>query len=256
MLMKNLLPMRIHPKNDASYVIEVDVKRVGCSRNAGRDVEATERHLQEVRSKGYQVHGAAGICFKSRCLITNEDTIEVQGRQTSGEAEFVAIAHESNIYVSVGSDHNDRSLGDLWTPMLGKVYDTAKTKQMVPAVVARDAWLYDDVKEHWDDIVVKSSVTASNQRIPYQEFKLSDLLGLDYYLEHASWIEEDGSVLLGGSSGILSTLPEDVYQGQNTLEDVIFPADFHIEMLDPVLKRTVTHGYSVISLEEPGSLSL
>ena len=49
MLMKNVLTMRIHPKNGASYLVEVDVKRVGCSRNANRKVEATERDLQEVR---------------------------------------------------------------------------------------------------------------------------------------------------------------------------------------------------------------
>jgi hypothetical protein len=182
--------------------------------------------------------------------------MEVQGPQTSGEVEFVAIRHGSDIYVSVGSDHNDRSLGDLWTAMLGRIHDTAKSKQMVPAVVAKDAWLYDEVKEHWDEIVLKSFVTASNQRVPYQEFELRNLLGLEYYLSNAPWFEQDGSVLLGGSTGRLSTVPETVYQGQTTLEDVIFPPDFHFEMLDPVLNRTISHSYSVISLEEPGSLSL
>ena len=180
----------------------------------------------------------------------------MQGPQTSGEVEFVAMRHASNIYVSVGSDHNDRSLGELWTAMLGRINDTAKTKQMVPAVVAKDAWLYDDVRDHWDQIVLKSFVTVSNQRVPYQEYKLEDLLDLEHYLNHASWFEEGGSVLLGGSKGILPTVPENVYQGQATSEDVIFPADFHFEMFDPVLNRKVSHGYGVISLEEEGSLSL
>ena len=256
MLMKNVLPMHIHPKDSESYLVEVDVKRVGCSRNSIRDVEASERDLQEVRSKGYQVHGTASICFKSRYLLTNEDMVEVQGTHTSGEVEFVAIRHGGDIYVSVGSDHNDRSLRDMWTAMLGKVYDSAKTKQIVPAVVARDAWLYEDVKDHWDEIVLKSFVTASNQKIPYQEFKLADLLGLEYYLKRASWLEEDGSALLGGTTGRLRTVPENIYQGQTTREDVVFPTDFHFEMLDPVLNRAISHGYDVTSLEEPGALSL
>jgi hypothetical protein len=168
MLLKNVLTMHVHPKGRASYPVEIDVRRVGCSRNASRNVETTERFLEETRSKGYQVHGAAAVCFRSRYLLTNEDVIEVQGPHTSGEVEFVALRHGGNFYISVGSDHNDRSLEALWTAMLGKVYDTAKTKQMVPAAVAKDAWLYDDVRDHWDEIVLKSFVTVSDRRVLYQ----------------------------------------------------------------------------------------
>ena len=256
MLMTNALTMQIHPKDGASYPVEVNVTRVGCSRYASRDVEATESYLKEVRSNGYLVHETAGVCFRSRYLLTNEDAIEVQGPQTTGEAEFVAIRHQGSIYVAPGSDHNDRSLNELWTSMLGKISDTAKTKQMVPAVVARDAWLYDDLKGHWDEIVVKSSVTVSGQSVPYQEFKLGELLDLEYYLDSASWLQQDGSVLLGGSGSMVPNVPENVYQGQIGFEGVIFPADFHFEMIDPVLDRSLAHGYDIICLEEPGSLSL
>jgi hypothetical protein len=62
--------------------------------------------------------------------------------------------------------------------------------------------------------------------------------------------------LLGGTGGILSSVPENIYHGQSTLDGVIFPADFHVEMLDPVLNRTISHGYRVVCLEGPGSLSL
>lgn len=256
MLMTNILTMKISPAGQASYTIDLDVKKVGCSRNAARDLEATNIWLEEIRAGGYQVHPAAGICFRSRYLLTNEDMIEVQGPQTSGEIEFVAAIHQGEAFISVGSDHNDRSLGELWTSMLGKVYDTAKTKQMVPAVVAGEAWPYEDVKGHWDDIVLKSSVTASGRRVPYQEYRLADLLDLEYYLGRCSWFNENGSVLLGGSSGLLPSVPENVYQGQSSFQDVIFPHDFHMEMVDPVLGRTIAHSYTVSSLEDTGSLSL
>lgn len=256
MLMNNILSLHIHPQNGDSYPIEVDVKRIGCSRNASRDVEAAEKYLEEFRTKGYKVHEAAGVCFRSRYLLTNEDTIEVQGAQTSGEVEFVAIRHKGNIYISTGSDHNDRSLENLQTEMLGKVFDSAKLKQMVPAVVAKDAWRYDDIKDHWDEIVLKSFVTVSNQKTLYQEFKLSNLLDLEYYIARDTWLAEDGSVLLGGSSGGSSAVPENIYQGQSTLDGVVFPTDFHFEMFDPVLDRTLSHGYDILSLEQPGSFSL
>ena len=256
MLMKNILTMNISPAKKESYSIDVDVKKVGCSRNAGRDLEATNAWLEGIRARGYEIHPAAGICFRSRYLITNEEAIEVQGPQTPGEVEFVAAVHQGDVVISVGSDHNDRSLGELWTAMLGKVYDTAKSKQMVPAVVAREAWPYEDVRGHWDDIVLKSYVTISDRRIPYQEYRLADLLDLEYYRGRCSWFEENGSILLGGSGGLLPSVPENVYQGQSSLQDVIFPHDFHIEMFDPVLGRTIAHSYTVSPLEDPGSLSL
>ena len=256
MLLKNVLSLNIHPRDGSTYPVEVAVGRVGNSRYASRDVEATEGNLGEIRSRGYLVHEAAGICFRSRYLLTTEDAIEVQGPQTSGEVEFVAVRHGGNLYVSVGSDHNDRSVEELSTTMLGKIYDTAKSKQMVPAVMARDAWPYDDVKEHWDEIVIKSAVTMSGRRIPYQEAKLETLLDLEYYLSRDAWFRADGSVLLGGSGGMSTDLPKDLYQGQATQEGVTFPADFQFEMIDPVLGRTISHGYDVISLEEAGSLSL
>ena len=256
MLMTNTLATLVHPKDGAPYPIEVDVTRLGCSRNAARDVEATQREVDQVRAGGSKMHGPAGICFKSRYLITNEEAIEVQGPHTSGEVEFVAIRQGGELFVSVGSDHNDRSLDDLWTPMLGKVHDTAKTKQMAPAVVARDAWRYDDMKDHWDDIVMKSSVTVSDELVPFQEFKLADLLDLEYHLVHADWLQQDGAVLLGGSGALAPGAPESIYVGQTDLDGVIFPADFHFEMIDPVLGRTISHGYDVFSLEGPDSLSL
>jgi len=256
MLMKNTLTMDIVCAEGESYSIEVEVRKVGCSRHAGRNVESTNELLDGIRAKGYQVHPAAGICFRSRYLITNEATIEVQGLQTSGEVEFVAVMHEGDVFISVGSDHNDRSLGELWTSMLGKVYDTAKSKQMVPAAIAREAWPYDDVRGHWDDLVLRSFVTASGQRVPYQEYRLAELLDLEYYLGRYSWLGKEGSVLLGGSGSILPSVPRNVYQGQSSLEDMIFPHDFHFEMTDPVLKRTIAHSYTVLALEDPGSLSL
>ncbi len=256
MLMKNILSMQVSPANDEPYSIDVEVKKVGCSRHAGRAVESTNELLNEIRAKGYQIHPAAGICFKGRYLITNEEGIEVQGAQTSGEVEFAALVIGGDLFVSVGSDHNDRSLEELWTVMLGKVYDTAKSKQMVPAVVAREAWPYEDIKGHWDDIVLKSFITESGHKIPYQEFRLGELLDLDYYLDRCSWLKEDGSILLGGSGDILPSVPQNVYQGQSSLQEVTFPSDFHFEIFDPVLERTIAHSYKVSSLEADGALSL
>ena len=256
MLMENRLTMRILPNTGRPYEYRMNVRRICCSRNADRNVSATESELDKLRKQGWQVHGAAAFALRSRYLLTNERGVEVQGVHTSGEVEFAAIAGKDTLYVSVASDHNDRSLTELWAPNLGKVHDTAKAKQMVPAVVAEEAWPYDDVREHWDDLVLRSSVTHRGQRVPYQEFRLAQLVDLEHYLREYPWLKEEGSVLLGGSSGILANLPKEVYQGQSTFEDTVFPPDFHFEIHDPVLKRSISHSYEISALEPPGSLSL
>jgi hypothetical protein len=256
MLMRNILTLQIEPRQGKAFPIEVEVRRIGCSRNAARDIDGTKAGIAETRAQGYSMHAHAGICFRSRYLLTSEAAIEVQGAQTSGEVEFVAIRHAGDIYLSVGSDHNDRSLCEMTTTMLGKVYDTAKMKQLAPAAVASKAWLYEEVKDHWDDIVLRSYVTVEGDRIMLQEFPLSNLLDLSYYLDDCPWFAEEGSVLFGGSSSLAAGVPDHVYQGQDSMDGVYFAPDFHCEMMDPVLSRTLTHSYNILALEEPGSLGL
>ena len=256
MLMHPKLTVTVHPVDEDPYTLVGEIKKIGCSRNAGRDTNATEEQLDDVRKTGYQVHGAGGVCFRSRYLITNENEIEVQGPQTSGEVEFAALRIKDRLLISVGSDHNDRTIGKLWSPVLGKVFDTAKAKQLAPAVVAPVAWDYEDIKDHWDELILSSSLMVSGDKMPYQEYRLSTLLDLEHYMEHHPWFAVEGSVLFGGSSGLLSSIPDHIYKGQEHLDGIEIPQNFHIAMRDPILGRTISHSYEVIALEEQGSLSL
>ena len=60
--------------------------------------------MDALRAEGYLIHGNPNVCAKSRYLLTNEDVIEVQGPQTSGEVEYAAIFDGGEIFISVGSD--------------------------------------------------------------------------------------------------------------------------------------------------------
>jgi hypothetical protein len=256
LLNENRLEFNIVEKDGSTLTREVSVKRLFLGRNAGRDIEGTRASLDVLRAEGYAVHGNPNLCRKSCYLLTNEDSIEVQGPQTSGEVEYVAIFGGGEIFVSVGSDHNDRTLYYLWTQALGKVADSAKSKQMCPAVVARSAWRYEDVKDHWDELNLKSFVLVNGSKIPYQDFKLADLVDLEYQLRTNPSLREDGTVLFGGSSAMLSAVPSTIYMGQASIEGLIFPGNFSFELADPKLQRKISHSYSIDSLEEVGSLSL
>jgi hypothetical protein len=255
-LKENRLEFNIMEKDGSSFVRSVSVRKLLLGRNTSRNVEGTKQSLDALRAEGYLVHGNPNVCAKSRYLLTNEDVIEVQGPQTSGEAEYVAIFTGGEIFVSVGSDHNDRTLYRLWTQALGKVGDTAKSKQMCPAVVASSAWRYADVKDHWDILNLKSFVTVGGAKIPFQDFRLTDLVDLEYHLRTNPSLREDGTVLFGGSSEMLPNVPSNIYKGQALLQGLIFPRDFAFELVDPVLQRKISHSYVIASLEEAGSLSL
>jgi hypothetical protein len=244
-LMENNIEFDLHAVNGLVSPRSVSVRRLCLGRNCGRDVKAVRESLDKKRALGYSVHGNPNVCRKSRYLLTNEDVIEVQGPQTSGEVELVAVVDTGEVLITVGSDHNDRSVETMWTEALGKVFDTAKSKQMVPAVVAKDAWRYLDVRDNWDRLNLRSSVTVSDDRVPLQDFSLSDLVDLEHHFAANPWLREDGTVLFMGSSSMLPTVHLESY-----------PQDFYFEVVDPVLHRTISHYYRVQSLEESGSRSL
>ncbi|MHA2394283.1 MAG: DUF2848 family protein [Promethearchaeota archaeon] len=224
------------------------VKRLCFGRHCSRDTDSTRISLDLKRAEGYTVHGNPNICMTSRYLLTNDDVIEVQGPQTSGEVEIVAIVDKDDILISVGSDNNDHSIKTMWTETLGKVYDTAKSKQMVPAVLAKHAWRYEEVKAHWDRLILKSFITLSGEKIPYQNFTLSDLVDLEYHYRTNPWLKEDGVFFFGGTSNTLSSVPSKIYKP--AIGGEIFPSDFHFEMFDPVLNRKISHSYNFRFLED------
>ena len=255
--MENHLQFQIRLIDGRVESRSVNVKKVCLGRHCGRDIEATRKALDSKRAEGYNVHGNPNVCRKGRYLLTNENMIEVQGPQTSGEVEVVAIMDHGEVLISVGSDHVDRTIEIMWTDALGKVYDSAKSKQMTPAVVAREAWRYEDVKPHWDQLNVKSYVIVDGQKIPYQDFSTSTLVDLEYHFNKLPWLKENGVVLFCGSARTLPTVPPNVYQVyQRPSPSLRFPSTFELELHDPALKRAITHSYQVSSIEGPESISL
>jgi len=241
--MENVMEFNVYAKNGSVSSRAVSVKKLCLGRSCSRDIEATRKRLDEKRAEGYAVYSNPNICRKSRYLLTNEDVIEVQGLKVAGEVELVTIVNKGEVLISVGSDNNDTTLLHMWTEALGKIYDTAKSKQMAPAVVAKDAWWYEDVKDHWDRLNLRSYVTLSGERIPFQNFTLSELVDLKYHFRTNPWLREDGVVLFSGSRPRLPTVPPNVYKEY-------WPPDFHFEVHDPVLNRAISHLYRVQYVEE------
>lgn len=248
------MQFNLRGKDGTASPIEVNVRTICLGRAAGRDLSAMKSVVEKARAKGFAMYDVPNVCKKSRYLLTNEDTIEVQDRRTGGEVEYALISDRGRVLVTVGTDENDSTLIGLSSEALGKVYDPAKSKQMCPAVVARDVWSYDDVKDHWDQLRLRSRVMLDgdeNSKRLYQDFPLASLRDPETNFKDFPWLRDDGTVLLSGSFDAVPDIPAKLFAA--TDKDGTFPDNFEIEIHDPVLNRTISHSFRIQHLVWPDS---
>ena len=94
-------------------------------------------------------------------------------------------------------------------------------------------WSYADVEDHWDELVIRSWATIDGERVLYQDSPISVLrTPRDLIRKHA-----------GGNMLPPATL---MFCGTPGAIGGIRPSTrFEMEILDPVLKRSLTHGYDI-----------
>lgn len=250
-LMENLTDFTLYSKNGTSSTRTVNVTNVCLGRASTRDEQAGKKYIEGVRATGAAIYNVPNFCRKSRYLLTNENAIEVQEWRTSCEVEYVTMVDHGEVLISVGSDNNDATLLGLTTKPLGTVADTAKSKQVCPASVAKGAWLYSDVKDHWDQLWLKSHVRIAGKDVQYQNFQVTQLRSPESYFKSFPELKNEGTVFLSGSSAAVPDHPPNLY---NVLsKEGIFPDNFNIAIHDPVLKRTISHEFAISHLTWPDS---
>jgi hypothetical protein len=193
---------------------------------AFRDLAHSEEHLAELRKQGIEGKVEKPMVFPlTPMALTTADEVDVLGADTSGEIEYVLYVRDGQMHVSVGSDHSDRVLERVSVQM---------SKQVCPDISARQVWPLEDVRDHWDELVLRSTVTVGQERVVAQEAPLSVLCTVDYMLDLLRRAEAplDGLVLFSGTIPLKEkrTLYSDAYD---------------LELEDPVLKRTLRHHYRV-----------
>ena len=190
----------------------------------GRDEVALRKHIRELEEIGVKPPKSTPIFYRVAAkLLTTASEIQVSGPDTSGEVEFVLLHKPDGLWVTVGSDHTDRK---------AETVGVSLSKQLCEKPIARDAWRYDDVKDHWERLVLRS---WSDGEL-YQEGAVTamrspeDLLGR-YPLKPA-WAMFCGTLAAKGG---------------------IRPAKvFRMELEDPVRKRKLAHEYRINVLPVEG----
>jgi hypothetical protein len=213
-----------------SFEVKALVNAMYCDRGVVPDemiAEIKDSLPEDIRRLGLAsvLHRIPDFCKSSRYLLTTDDEIEVQGNQTCGEVEVVALVNGDNIFIGVGSDHCDRAV---------EPFFYYKPKQMAPRVLCPRVWRYEDVKGHWDKLELKAEMVCDGRREVFQNGKLAELATLVDLLGKCEYAP-DGLVL---------------YTGTPALPDYTFGEGFDIELNDPILGRSLRHSYSIQVLNQ------
>jgi len=198
----------------------------------GRDPVARDKHIAELEAIGIARPATTPIYYRcSARRLTLEDSIEVCGKDSSGEVEFLLIGWQGRTLVGLGSDHTDRKV---------ESYSVTVSKQMCDKPVASTLWELEDVIGHWDKMILRSWAWINGKRELYQEGTLDAMLPVQTLLDKGF----EGGKLPDGCA---------MFGGTFAAKGGIRPADrFEYEFEDPVLKRTIRHAYDVITLPVRG----
>ncbi len=211
--------------------IEFPVERLFNGGYAGRDQAAVWKHVEELAEIGVPAPTRTPTLYAlGNYLATTVDSIQVQHGKTSGEVEYVLLIGPDEVFVTVGSDQTDRDL---------ESRSVEWSKQSYPDILAPEVWKYQEVSGHWDDLVLRCWVTERGERRLYQEATLADLLPPSTWLrllEDLFGAKPHNVMLMSG------TIP--------SLGGISYADSYDMELHDPVLGRTIRHGYQVEVLHQ------
>ncbi|MBU9173530.1 DUF2848 domain-containing protein [Burkholderia gladioli] len=201
---------------------------------AGRDAAAIQHHIDELAALGVAPPSSTPCFYRVAAQqLSQADTVEVLGTDTSGEIECVLFGSPLGTLVTIGSDHTDRKT---------EAYSVAVSKQVCVKPVAREAWRYAEVAAHWDRLELRARlVAADGSARTYQQGSVDGLLPPATLWQRHGGI--DIEALPAGSamySGTLAVLGEMAAMKSGDA--------FELELHDPVLGRSLRHLYAVQAL--------
>lgn len=214
--------------NGSKQSISTDIHQMVIAGWAGRDHAAIEHHIEELAAIGVPRPSSVPLFYRvASQTLSQASTIEVVGQESSGEVEVFVFTHQGELLVSLTSDHTDRGL---------ETVSVALSKQVCTKPVGSEAWRFQDVAAHWDQLMIESYITEDGKRVQYQSGPLSALLHPMNLI--ARYVKSE-------------KLPAGVAMSCGTVgtQGAIRPAArFEMSLIDPVLNRSLTHRYDIETL--------
>lgn len=206
----------------------VNVNNLVIAGWTGRNVDAMEAHISELEELGVSRPTKTPTFY--RCSVdqlTMEEEFQVIGTDSSGEIEFFILSLEDGYWVGLGSDHTDRVI---------EATDVTVSKQMCAKPIARALWRYDDVVDHWDQLILKSTIIVDGDEENYQEGPVTTMRDPEELIS----LYTDGEQLSPGTLMFCGTLA--VSGGVRSADT------FQASLIDPKLDRNISYSYQAISL--------
>lgn len=198
---------------------------------AGRDRGEVMKHIEELSRIGVPKPKRVPMVFPvSNHLVDVYGEVQVQSQNTNGEVEYVLFIDEDVKYVTVGSDHTDRGIEKVSVDI---------SKQAYPKIIAPVAWRYEDIVDHWDEIVLRSTVWINGRETLYQNSTLKALVTPNDLLNiiDEAGVSRRNLILFSG------TIP-------SVTGKLLYGEKFRMEMIDPVLNRCISYEYRIKQLPQ------
>lgn len=220
------------------YIFNIDnkeksfsVSSVYCIGYSGSDSKKVKAHIDELAELGIPKPPEIPMLYPVRISNLNQNgSIEIIGSKTSGEAEIVLIfgETESEIYVSVGSDHTDRELESV---------DINKSKQVCDKPLANQAWPLSKLVDGWNELKLVSKVLINGRWEAYQEQNVTAILPLNEILAYLNKKSLDlkNSVVFAGTVPLLNGFK--------------YGDGYEVELVDPINNKSISCKYFVKNLE-------
>jgi len=191
----------------------------------GRDQAALQKHIRELEEIGVKPPKTTPIFYRvAASLFTTAGEIEVSGADTSGEVEFVLLKSDTELRVTVGSDHTDRK---------AETIGVSLSKQLCAKPVSPESWRYDEVKPHWERLMLRSWADGEL----YQEGPVTAMRAPEDLLQRFGGLRRGWAMFCGTLAAKGGIRPA---------------AKFAMELEDPVLGRKLRHEYAIKVLPVEG----
>ena len=191
----------------------------------GRDEQALRKHIRELEELGVKPPKTTPIFYRvAASLLTFSNEVQVSGPDTSGEVEFVLLAKRDGLWVTVGSDHTDRKAETIGVTL---------SKQLCAKPISQNAWRYDEVKPHWERLMLRSWTDGKL----YQEGPVTAMRSPEDLMKRYGGLKV-GYAMFGGTLAAIGG----IRGGER----------FKMELEDPVLRRKLSHEYRIRVLPVEG----
>jgi len=210
-----------------------EMRRMINAGYTGRDQEKVRKHIEELKKEGVPAPESTPTAYEMITqLVYFDQEIEVIGRKTSGEAEYVLLCSGDEVYVGVGSDHTDRELESV---------SIIKSKQVCPNLLSDRLWRLKEIRKEWDEILLRSwTKNEEDEKILYQESPLSAMMSpedlMDFIKNRVDDKNLNGLVIFSGTIPMLTG-------------EFVYGSYFEAELFSPRSKRKLNLSYQIQVLD-------